>query len=251
MQESAWRYRAEFMIRILINGQNADETVRLAPSPSTSVMMSNYGLLTRAVPGGLLAYVRQSFDGVDWTPVVEFEESAAFSFWLLVRRGADFQVLDFFDDGSQVFGRQIFYANNLSATGAIDSNLAGQIVTLTAGNQVGNTERGALSTYLLSAEIAPGDFTLLEAGKVAAGLPVSFSISQPIQPNQSTVALDLRLLPKGMYVVRLQGPSPVEERVVFDEEAARADLNGIIEIYKDAWQTVPQPREYRIDFSST
>lgn len=251
METYAWRYHPEFMIRILVNGQDAGEAVKLLPAPASAGIMQNYGLLTRPVPGGLVGYVRQHRDGVNWVPAVDITEARGFAFWLIVQQGAEFPLPDFFDQGSQAFGRQIFYANNLSATGAIDSNLSGNVVVLTSAPVVGDTERGALSSYILSASVAPGDFTQFRAGRILAGAPQGFSITQPVAPTQSKVGLDLSLLPKGAYVIRLEGGSPVEERVFFDQQATGAAVNGIVEIYKDAWQAPPQPREYSIDFPST
>lgn len=250
MEEFAWRYHPEFRISLLVDGQRVGNALKLIPSPASIHTMQNYGLLVKTIPGGAMGYVKQYHNGTNWVPAVAIAQPCTFSFWLQVMQGSGFQFPDFFNQQNQHFGSPIFYANNLSATGVIDSNISGNVVQLTSAPVVSDTEKAGLSNYLLSTSVTPGDFTLIRAGKIMAGAPVNFSISDPIASSQSRVTLDLRLLSKGIYVVRLEGTSPVEERVVFDEKAALAGVNGIIELYKDAWQIPAQPREYRIDFPS-
>lgn len=246
MNVIAWRYHAEFRIRMQINGTDAGDDVIVKQSLSTAETFRNYGVLTRPVPGGLVAFVRQHHNGVSWVPATPIALPIVFAFRLMFRDKPDF-----FDSGVQTFGSMIFYANNLNAAGAIDSNLAGNVVRLTAAAAVGNAERGALSTNVLSANFDAGDYTALRAGKITAGAAVSFSINNPIAADQTSAGFDLSLSPKGAYVVRLEGGSPVQERVVFDQPAIGAGAAGIIEIYKDAWHMDPQPREYSINFLSS
>lgn len=246
MNVIAWRYHPEFRIRIQINGTDAGDDVIVKQSPSGADAFRNYGILTRPAPGGLVAFVRQHHNGVNWVPATPIALPVVFIFRLLLRNKPDF-----FDDGAQRFGSMIFYANNLNAAGAIDSNLAGNVVRLTAAAAVGNAERGALSTNVLSTSFDAGDYTALQAGKITAGAAVSYSINDPIAADQTSAGFDLSLSPKGAYVVRLQGGSPVQERVVFDQQAIGSDAAGIIEIYKDAWHIDPQPREYSINFLSS
>ncbi len=248
MEEFAWRYHPEFRINLLIGGQPAGDALRLVPAPTNLTTMHNYGLLVKSIPGGVMGYVKQYHDGTDWVPAIGIAQPCLFSFWLQVMPGSGFQFPDFFNQQHQRFGSSIFYANNLSSTGVIDSNLNGNVVELTSTPLVSDTEQAGLSNYILSTSVAPGDFSLLTAGKVVASAPINFSISIPITPTQTAVALDLRLSPKGTYVVRLEGDDPIEERVVFDEKAALAGISGIIELYRDAWQVPAQPREYRVDF---
>ncbi len=246
MEKIVWRYQPEFRISIKINGTDAADAVKVVPAPSFPTPFKNYGVLTRNVPGGAVAYVRQFKQGAGWVPEVNLTAANTFTFWLYLQRK-----VDFFNNGSQRFGRQILYANNLSAAGAIDSNLAANVVQLTTAAAAGDTERGALSTFLLSSAVNPGDFTAFKAGKIAAGAPVSFSVNTPVAPTQTSVGLDVSAMPKGAYIVRLEGGAPVQERVIFDQVASGSAVNGIIEIYKDAWQLGPQPREYSINFLST
>lgn len=246
MNVIAWRYHPEFRIRIQINGTDGGDDVILQPSPSGAEVFRNYGILTRPAPGGLVAFVRQHHNGVNWVPASPITIPVVFAFRFFIRSSPDF-----FDQGTQTFGSMIFYANNLNAAGAIDSNLAGNTVRLTAAAAAGDPERGALSTNVLSASFDPGDFTALRAGRITPGAAVAFSINHPIAAGHTTAGLDVSLLPKGAYVVRLEGGSPVEERVIFDQQAIATNTGGIIEIYKDAWQIAPQPREYSIDFLSS
>ncbi|MBO9150665.1 hypothetical protein ACFOTA_00475 [Chitinophaga sp. GCM10012297] len=251
MEKIVWRYIPEFRISIRINGADPGETFRLRPSPASAETVRNYGLLTRTVPGGLVAYMKQHHNGVTWVPAAPITQPILFSFWLTVNSGQPFPSIDFFETGAQQLGRKIFYANNLSAAGAIDANLAANTVVLTAAAAAGNAEQGALSGLLLSKRVTPGAFTQIRAGKIAAGAPVSFTLNDPIAATQESVGLDLRLLPGGAYVVRLEGGAPVEERVVFDQRAAGGEVSGMIDIYKNVWHMAPQPREYSINFLST
>lgn len=246
MEVHAWRYHPEFRINVLVNGESAGDTVTIIPSPAASAVFRNYGVLTRAVPGGLVAYVKQHRAGVVWQPAVALTQATAFPFWLSIQ-----QQVDFFASGTRRFGRQILYANNLNASGAIDSSVVGNTVRLSAAADAGDAERGALSTFILSTNVNAGAFTALRAGKIAAGAPVGFSINEPITAQQTVTGIDISLHPKGSYIVRLEGGAPVQERVIFDQQAAGSNTNGIIEIYKDAWLMAPQPREYSINLLST
>ncbi len=251
MEKIVWRYIPEFRVSIRVNGADAGDAVRLRPSPASADSIRNYGLLTRATPGGLTAYMKQHHNGVSWVPAVPITQPVLFSFWLTLANGAPFPSIDFFEQGAQQLGRKIFYANNLSAAGAIDANLAGNTVALTAAADAGNAENGALSGLLLSKQVAPGEYTQIRAGKIAPGAPVSFTLNTPVAATQESVGLDLRRLPGGAYVVRLEGGTPLEERVVFDQRAAGGAVSGMIDIYKNAWHMAPQPREYSINFLST
>lgn len=250
MEEFAWRYHPEFKINLLIDGQGVGNILKLVPSPTSVDMMRNYGLLIKSIPGGAMGFVKQYLQETSWLPAVDIAQPCMFSFWLQRGQDTGFQLPDFFNEQNQCFGSPIFYANNLSATGIIDGNIGGNVVRLTSASIVSVTEKAGLSNYLLSTSVTPGAFTEVRAGKIVAGAPVNFSFSDAIVSTQSRIALDFRSRPKGAYVIRLEGTSPVEERVVFDEKAGLAGVNGIIELYKDAWQIPTQPREYRIDFPS-
>jgi hypothetical protein len=251
MEELAWRYHPEFNLSVLINGQPAGDSIEVVAAPSSEKIIDNYGLLIRSVPGGAMAYVRQKLSGVNWVAAVDLTQSIKISFWLMVRQGADIAFLDFFEQGAQRFGRQILYTDNLSAAGVIDANLVGDVVSLTAAASAGNTERGALSNELLSTAIVPGDYTMIRAGKIVAGAAVSFPVTATIAATESNVSLDFRQQDKGAYVIRLEGAVPVQEHVMIDEKASGSELCGVIDIHKNAWQLAAQPREYRINFSST
>jgi hypothetical protein len=251
MEELAWRYHPEFNISVLINNQPAGDAIEVIASPSSKKAIDNYGLLIRSVPGSAMTYVRQKPSGVNWVAAVDLTQPIKISFWLMVRQGTDIAFLDFFELGSQRFGRQILYTDNLSAAGVIDANLVGNVVSLTAAPNAGNTERGALSNELLSTAIVPGDYTMIRAGKIVAGAAVSFPVTVPIAATESNVSLDFRQQDKGAYVIRLEGAVPVQEHVMIDEKASGSELCGVIDIHKNAWQLAAQPREYRINFSST
>ncbi len=248
MDVIGFKYQPEFIIRVRIDGQDAGDQVQLMPSPSASESFNNSGLIMKATPGIITGYVRQNYNGTNWVPAVDLTEPRVFSFWAIIRLGTNFKPIHFFGSGNQVFGKRVFYVNNLSGSGAIDSHPTGNVVSLTPAGQ---DERGSLCPYLLSVKINPGAYSLLKAGKIEAGSPVSYSISKTIDSKQTSVELDVRSLPKGAYAVKLQGSIPVEEHVIFDQKALLSDVNGIIDIYKDAWQLSSQPREYRIDFSTT
>jgi hypothetical protein len=251
VEEIAWQFHPEFVVRVLIDGQEAGEAVTVAPSPVNEAERRNQGLLTRPVAGGVLGCVRRRPHGNDWVPAVELDEPRVFTFWLMVRQGSGAPPLEFFESGSSVFGRQILYANNLTAGGAIDDNLTGGVVNLAAGPQAGDAERGALGADLLSVGVDPGEFTQIRAGEIRAGGAVVFAVSMPISPEDASAALDFRPLRKGSYLVRLEGVGAIEERVVIDERTAAAQVNGVIDIFRDTWHTPAEPREYRIDFAST
>jgi hypothetical protein len=250
MEPIAWRYHPEFVIRILIDGEGAGDTVEVQPSATTAGALHGYGMLTRPLRGGLLCCVRQRHTGTGWVAAVAIERPVVFSFWLKLRQGEGRLLPAFFVDGTQRFGRKIFYANNLSAAGAIDVGGAGGSVRLTQAARAGAAERGALSGALLSTSFTAGEFTQLRAGAVRAGAAVSFTIAQPIVAEDVRAGLDFSLRPKGAYVVRLQGSPSVQERVVVDQAAVRAEVGGVIDIFRDDWHLPAQPRVYRADFAS-
>lgn len=250
MEKLVWRYTPEFRIRVRINNTDPGEAVSLALSPLSAATAASFGLLVRATPGGLTAFCRQHFNGVSWVPATALTQPVQFSFWLMIDK-ARAALPDFFEQGTQQLGRRIFYASNLSAAGVIDANLAGNVVALTAAANAGSTENGALSGYLLSHKIVPGAFNQIRAGKIAAGAPVSFTITETVTPLQDRTGLDLRPHPRGAYVVRLEGGTPLQEKVVFDQSAATANVCGVIDIFKQAWHLAPQPREYSINFQRT
>lgn len=250
MEKLVWRYIPEFRIRIRINNADPGDGVRLILSPLSEAAAANFGLLIRSSPGGLTAFCKQHHNGVTWVPATALTQPVQFTFWLIIDK-ARAALPDFFEQGTQQLGRRIFYASNLTAAGVIDANLAGNLVTLTATANAGNAENGALSGYLLSRKVTPGAFNQIRAGKIAAGAPVSFTLSEAVAPLQERVGLDLRPHPRGAYVVRLEGGAPLEEKVVFDQNAATADVCGVIDIFKQAWHLAPQPREYSINFQRT
>jgi hypothetical protein len=250
MQRNAWRFRPEFVVQVQIDGQSPGDTITLHPSVSTAGALRSYGLLTRPLPGGLLCSARQRHTGTGWVPAVPLDEPVVFSFWLKLRQGEGRALPAFFADDAPRFGRKIFYANNLSASGAIDAGAASGSVRLTQAARVGAAERGALSGALLSTRFTPGEFSQLRAGAIRAGAAVSFSITHPIAPDDERAGLDFSLRPKGAYVVRLQGGPSVQERVVVDQATLRAEVSGVIDIFRDQWLLPAQPRVYRADFSS-
>lgn len=243
MERLSWRYHPEFQIRILIDGVSAGSAVmvRAVDSPS----FRNYGLLARANDGGMVCFVKQTESGGVWQPAVPLNTPTLFAFWV------NFEgVLPFFSQPRPFFGPAIFYANNLSLAGAIDANLVGNSVSLTAGADAGATEIGAAMTSVFSAEVPAGDYTQISAGKIRLGAPVSFSINQAIAAEQTRVGLDLSLLDRGAYVVHLDGAVPHEERGVSDQRLVLSQARGVIEIYRDAWLSPVQPREYTVNFLS-
>src|SRR5690606_8179844 len=150
METIKWRYHPEFMVEIMIDNQPAGEVLELVPSPGSAAIMENYGLLTRSVPRGLVGYVKQRYNGTDWVPEVSIAAPCVFAFWLTIRQGPAEEQLSFFSQSAQVLGRQIFYANNLSASGAIDANLEDGTVVLTEMSTVSASERASLSNCILS-----------------------------------------------------------------------------------------------------
>lgn len=250
METLAWRYHPEFTIQLLINGQDAGDTIRLIPAPSDATTFQRYGLLIRNISGQLTLFVKQRHNGTSWIPVASLSQPVVLPFWLQVNHTAA-AIPDFFRQGKQQFGRKILYANNVSGTGAIDANVNGNTVTLSAAAAAGNTENGALSPFLLSAAITPGTFNFIRAGRIQPGAAVSFSINQPLESTQTRAALDFRQQVAGAYVIKLDGGSPVEERVVINDQAALTGVNGIIEIHRDTWHLPSQPRIYQLNFLST
>ncbi len=248
MDVIGFKYQPEFIIRVRIDGEDAGDQVQLMPSPLTIDTINNSGLIIKSTPGILTAHLRQNFDGTNWVPAVDLTEPRTFSFWAIIKTGGNFKSIHFLNANNQVFGRKIFYTNNLSDSGIIDSNLSGNVVLLTSTSY---NEHGSLSSYLMSADITPGVFTQFKAGKLEAGGPVTFSISEIIDSSQTNVELDLRSLSKGAYTLKLEGTAPVAEHVVFDQEAVLSEVNGIIDIYRDAWLLSSPPREYRIDFTTS
>ncbi|GAA0560460.1 hypothetical protein [Chitinophaga japonensis] len=250
METLAWRYHPEFTIQLLINGQDAGDRLRLVPAPPDTGTFARYGLLTKSMGSQTSAFVKQKPDGGNWAPLVSLSQPVVFAFWLAVNKNAA-ALPDFFREGKQQFGRKILYANNVSGSGAIDSNLSGNAVSLTAATEAGNAERGAVSPFLLSAGITPGTFTFIRAGRIQAGAAVSYTINQALESTQTRAALDFRQQPAGAYLVKLDGASPVEEPVVVNEQAVLAGIDGIIEIHRDTWHLPLQPRIYNLNFLST
>jgi len=250
METLAWRYHPEFTVQLLINGQDAGDSIRLIPATSDAGIFERYGLLAKNISGQVTVFVKQRHDGIAWIPVASLSQALVLPFWLEVNHAAA-RIPDFFRQGKQRFGKKILYANNVSGTGVIDANVNANTVTLSAAAAAGNTENGALSPFLLSAAITPGTFNFIRAGRIQSGAAVSFSINQALASTQTTASLDFRQQAAGAYVVKLDGGSPVEERVVINDQAALSGVNGIIEIHRDTWHLPPQPRIYQLNFLST
>src|ERR1044072_3068895 len=152
METLAWRYHPEFTVQLLINGQDADDSIRLSPAPSDAGIFDRYGLLAKNISGQVTVFVKQRHDGIAWIPVASLSQALVLAFWLEAYHAAAW-IPDFYRQGKQRFGKKILYANNVSGTGVIDANVNANTVTLSAPAAAGNTENGALSPFLLTAAI--------------------------------------------------------------------------------------------------
>ncbi|HYH56093.1 MAG TPA: hypothetical protein VD772_05740, partial [Anseongella sp.] len=147
--------------------------------------------------------------------------------------------------------RLIFYANNLSPAGEIDAGMTGNALELIPSPAQVEEKKGGLSSSTFSVRFPAGSYNEVRAGKIRPGAAVAFQLTKAIQDTQTGAELDFRLLPKGAYIVQLQGSPAKEGRVVFDEAAMAAGIGGIVDIHKDAWRSPSGPNEYRINFIST
>lgn len=247
METFSWRYQPEFIIAVLINGQPAEE-ISMLPSAAAGKALDNYGFITRTTGGKLTGFGKQVLNGADWAPAYAIDRPLLFSFWLSTRPGNPFRMPGIFDDPAPRFGKPVFYANNLSATGEIDAGLAGNVVELLPDPPLSDEGKAALATYTPSATIPSGEYTAVKAGRISAGAAVEFQLSSPISPLQGEASLDLRSFPGGAHLVVLEGSPSVQEKLIPDEAALAAGVQGIVDIYKDAWRAPAEAIEYRINF---
>ena len=250
MENIRWRYQPEFRIQVTVNGTLAGPGLRIMPSPASKALMDKYGVIFRSTNGSLVCHVKQHHNGVAWNPAISLAEPIVFSFLIQFTQELPVDDFLFFSQGTSTFGRRIFYANNLSATGVIDNNLAANNVRLTPGNDVAVTDTGSLSSGIISRQFSAGTFTQLRVGKIRSGASINFSINQPIAPTQTQSGIDLTIHPKGSYVIRLEGGSPLQERVFIDDASTSGNTSGVIEIFRTTWHVPLQPRNYSVNFTT-
>lgn len=250
MENIRWRYHPEFRIQVTVDGTPAGTGMQIIPSPASKVMMDKYGVIFRATNGSLVCHVKQHHNGVTWSPAIVLTEPIVFSFLIQFTQEMPVDDFLFFSQGTSTFGRRVFYANNLSGTGVIDSNLAANNVLLTPGNDVALTDTGSITSGIISRQFSAGTFTQLRVGKIKSGASINFSINQPIAPTQTQAGIDLTLYPKGSYVLRLEGGSPLQEKVFIDEASTSGNTSGVIEIFRTTWHVPLQPRNYSINFTT-
>ncbi|HLF64386.1 MAG TPA: hypothetical protein VI603_11565 [Saprospiraceae bacterium] len=250
MESIRWRYQPEFRINVTIEGLPVISGLQLIPTFQSCVYMQNYSAITQSRGGTLLFSVKQNHNGVTWIPAIPLTTPFPFAFGLRLNGENPISPLDFFSQGNSTFGRRILYVNNLSPAGAIDSNLIGNNVRLTAAADVSLTDSGSLSAGIPSAEFTPGTFTQFRAGKVRAGSAVTFTTNQTIANTDRRASFDMTLRERGSYVLRLEGGAPIQEFVVVDTSSAQSAIIGIVEIFRDAWLAPLLPRNYTINFTA-
>lgn len=250
MESIRWRYQPEFRISVTLNGQLMHAGIRLSPSAYSRVTMENYCVLSTPTGGHLVCSVKQRYEGINWVPAIPLTSPVVFAFVVRLTGDVPFPELDFFGQGSAVFGRRIFYANNLSAAGAIDSNLAGNAVRLTPAADVAQTDAGSICGDITGVQVMPGAFTQFRLGRIRSGAPVAFTHTHIVAASENRVSLDMSAYPRGSYLMRLEGSTPVQERVCIDPVSAGQDLVGVIEIFRDIWHVPAQPRNYTVNFTS-
>jgi hypothetical protein len=250
MESWKWRYHPEFRIQLLVNGLPAEREFNIVSVNTVRNAFKNYGLITRDCAGGIDCHQLQKPDGSNWVPMVDMTEPTCFDFWLLPKAGVDISGLAFFANADPVFGRSVLYADNLDNNGDIDSAIVGGVMPLNAGPSVGSEERASVSHPIVSTDFTAGAYTEIRAGKIRAGSAIVFTESEAIDINDTSASLDFSSLNPGVWRVELVGLTPVIEPVVIDPQFARSDALGHISIYRDAWLTPAQPREYQLNFST-
>jgi hypothetical protein len=243
------RYVPEFRIAVTIGGQPPLSGVQIAPATYTAQNMRNYGVVSTRSNGAVLCSVRQLRNGGTWSAAADLTEANVFAFALRFTDSQQLSSLDFYGQGTGLFGRRILYVNNLSLAGVIDSNLSGNTVRLTSGTDVALTDAASVSAGIPGVQFVAGDYTQFQAGRLRAGTAITFPINQPIPSPAQRAALDLSSEPRGSYVLRLQGAAPQQERVVLDPAIAGDSINGVIEIFRDTWNAPAQPRNYTLNFT--
>lgn len=249
MEMFAWRYRPEFVLSVRVNGAVASD-FEIIPSVATRKTLEDYGFIVRTNEGILTCFGRRLLSGASWGPVYAITRALSFSFWLRALPEAGFRISELLGSSRLRFGKTVFYANNLSASGEIDAGIVGKRFELIPSAAAINEKTGALSTYTPSANFNPGEYTGIRAGKINAGSAVNFSIVADISPAQSSVGLDLRYAPGEAHLVVLNGSPNAQETVIPDEPALSAGVQGVVTIYKDAWNPSSTPIEYRINFTT-
>ncbi|QEC53866.1 hypothetical protein EDD80_10839 [Anseongella ginsenosidimutans] len=247
METFSWRYQPEFIIAVLINGQPAED-FSVLPSAAARKALDNYGFITRTTGGKLTGFGRQVLNGTNWAPAYAIDRPLSFSFWLSTKPGDPFRIPGIFNDPVLRFGKPVFYANNLSTTGEIDADLSGNILELLPDPLLADEKKAALSTYTPAAAITPGQYTAVKARKISAGAAMEFYLSRPISPLQGEASLDFRPFPGGAHLVVLEGSPSLQEKLIPDEAALAAGVQGMVDIYKDAWRAPAEAIEYRINF---
>lgn len=250
MEGWKWRYHPEFRVHLMIDGQPALEAFNIVAITRGRTSFDNYGLISRPYPSGIVCHQLQKPDGNNWIPAVDLTQAERFQFWIFKTPTMDLSALTFFASASGSFGRPTLYANNLDATGSLDTNLVGNTVSLTSGNAAANSERAYATAPIIGTEITPAAFTELRAGQVLPGGPVTFSVIEQINVTHTRASLDLTLEPAGAWTIELNGGAPITERAVVDQRFASSNAIALVEIYRDAWLSPPQPRNYQLNFST-
>lgn len=245
MEKFAWRYQPEFIVAVLVNGQPATGLEVLPPAGEAP---AGSGFIVRRNGSRLACFGRQLLKGTDWVPVHAFTRPLSFSFWIRVMPGNAFRIAEIFNDPAVLFGKPVFYADNLSPSGQPDAGLTGNVLELIPDPLLVDEHKAALSTHLPEATINPGEYTAVKAGKIRPGGAVAFQGSSVISPTQTEARLDFRSSPGDARLVVLEGSPDVQEQVIPDEAALAAGAQGIVTIYRDSWRAPAPPIEYRINF---
>lgn len=243
MERVTWRYRPEFILSARVNGEPARDMEWL-PAAKTPAP----GMIIRSSGATLTCFGRRHWNGTDWDAAYPIGQPLALRFWIRVLPGGAFPIPSLFSDPESRFGKPVFYADNLSPSGEIDALVSDHKLKLIPDPSLIDESKAALSTYTPAAKIVAGDYTAIKAGKILPGAAVAYPYSEPIDPTQTVVALDLRFSPEAVFQVVLEGASPLQERVIPDESALAAGVDGVVTIYKDAWRAPGQPIEYSINF---
>lgn len=247
MDINRYRYRPEFRIIVTIDGQPTNR-VALSPVGISDHTFQAYRVITKKSDGSIGVFAEQRNNGGGFVPSVDLTSTESFLFKLSCDDIAG--SLNFFAQGDTRYGQRIFYANNLNAAGAIDATVVAETMRLTPAANVSQSDQASITAGIFSTTITPAAFSDIQAGKIRAGGPVSFSNSQPVQATASSAGMDLTLSPHGSYVIRLNGGGPVLERLILDPFLTKQGTHGIIEIFRDAWLLLPQPRTYTINFTT-
>jgi hypothetical protein len=250
MESIRWRYQPEFRINVTIEGQPVRDGLTILPSFQSLGYMQDYGAIAQMRNGVLLFSIKQRHNGVTWVPAIPITTPFPFGFALQFTAESGVSSLDFYGQGTTTFGRRILYLNNLSPAGVIDANIVGNTVRLTPAADVALSDFGSISSGIPSLDFTPGSFTQFRAGKIIAGAVVTFTTNQTIAPTDHHASVDMSSAQTGSYLLRLEGGSPIQERVVIDKRLAGRKVHGYVEIFRDVWQAPLLPRNYTLNFTA-